>query len=168
MPFGIITIFLIVLTLALVIGNVLLYLSKPRNKKLNELKNLTNSSANSNIAFVPNELNSNNLAQLLSMQSNFKALNGKINMALQKLAEVESRTGSSFDATVLSKKLDSFEDFKNETRIEIAALKQFLQKTPSNNVSVKKSKNEKELSKTMNELNKMDKKIHAWAYNRKK
>ena len=80
------TIFLLVLIVALIIGNALLYFFKP--EKNNEIKQISQSSneLNEKIFFNPDAPSN----EVLLLKSNFKALNEKLNMAHSRMNDLES------------------------------------------------------------------------------
>lgn len=80
------TIILLVMIIALIIGNGLLYFFKP--KKTNELKQIVSSSNDlNNPVFFPKDAPAN---EVLLLKSNFKALNEKLNMAHSRMNDLES------------------------------------------------------------------------------
>ena len=128
-----ITIFLIVLIVALVLGNLFLMLLKPKSKEQNSLP-----ATQTNLgAFQP------------APKSSFKPGNHKPNAVDKRVDRIENLllkiNGSEFlgkklDSTVLGKKLNDLTRFKTNTKVEIEALKEQMAQV-KNEIGIKEKTN---------------------------
>ena len=81
------TTFLLVMIVALILGNALLYFFKPKKNNAMESIVSANVASNTDPIFFPKDAPAN---EVLLLKSNFKALNEKLNMAHSRMNDLES------------------------------------------------------------------------------
>ncbi len=125
---SLLSVFLVLIILALVIGNGFLYLTKQRHKPMQELVQ-EDSSFESH--FSAESIDS----KLYSLQSNLKALNELIKMAHGRLLDVEEKVKAKKfqDPTELieklneiNEKLKKLENFKENTKVDLKGMKEIV------------------------------------------
>ncbi len=162
------TVFLIVLILALLLGNIFLHFTKPGKNAPKQdypyIEEIKSSSIEPEGSFDC----------VYDLQGNVKALDQKVRMAHSRLTELEKKisfkkssarkgdtayTGKALKD--LAEKINRFERFRENTVIEIAALKDML--SESNAVQAKKAKKPKknELAKAKKNVDELDKRIQS-------
>ena len=189
------TLFLVVLIVALLVGNSLLYFTKPKRNRQNDLKisDLKNSAVQERFFSEEETVKPSNVIyeEVYSFQGKLRAIEEKTRMAHSRLNEVERAVKNiNFGLMELNKVLESksfqtkkepqkeipldklaqkiqrLEDFKRNARIEIAALGEMIEE-------IKKeigAKGEKKQSKREKELSKkingLEKIIHEVAFHK--
>lgn len=146
----IITVFLITLVIALIIGNLLLtFTGSKRSTPLAQRQMIQPVVADSEI-ITPHLLNESKI-----IQSNLQAINQKTNMAhnrLNKLEKLLLTNGNSVLTYNLREKMRKLDNFRANTEVELKAIKEIIEWLQSQNEKVKKSNKRKKGKKKEREL----------------
>ncbi|MDP6670227.1 MAG: hypothetical protein QGI60_00230 [archaeon] len=124
----IITVFLVVLVVSLILGNLLLSLLKPKPVASAEHSMPRASSKHSSDSFKPNSVSS----PQPNKQSIF-SISNRIDRVEKLLlrANAPKFIGKKLDSTVLGRKMSDFTEFKTNTKVELEALKEDVAKLKS-------------------------------------
>jgi predicted nuclease with TOPRIM domain len=170
------TLFLGVLIIALIIGNLLLFFTNPKNSSNFMPKNSTSlqeelkqqvlfSSKNNEIQqSIPSTV----IEEAYLNQSKIRALEEKIRLAHYRLNDLEKtiKNNNNFliqklDFSRFEKKLKQFEEFKSNTVIELAALKQIINELKANSKNSNKQELKKEFEKANKKIDDLEERIKS-------
>ncbi len=169
--------FLIVLIVSLLFGNGLLFLTgRRKDSSVMSLKQqiVEDSVPETVNASAVSEVSSVDVDEIYSVQASLRGVNEKINLAHERIAELETAL-QSISAMLVSSKEDSSgynleekikkqENFRRNTKIELEAIKKLLKQLREFR-KIKTSKKTVSMKKKEEELNK---KIHNLVFNVKK